>query len=305
VPIRRPIIAFGGGKGGVGKSFMAANASIYLSRSGLKVAVIDADLGGANLHTLLGMELPGITLSDFISHNVEDLQEILVRTPIENLWLGTGVLRDLTAVNFKYTQKMRLIRSIRALDFDAIVIDLGAGTSFNVLDFFAFADLGVLVTLPEPTSVENCYRFLKSSFYRYLRADEKDQALKDLLDDAMTGEKLMKGPFELIAAVERVSPSSARKYREELDLFRPGLVINQARSQEDRALSDAITTALKRFYGFQARKLGEIAYEDSIWRSVRARSPLMAANKESIAARDMAAVCRAILDYISGIRSLR
>ncbi|MFA6033779.1 MAG: P-loop NTPase [Myxococcota bacterium] len=303
--MRKPILAFGGGKGGVGKSFLSTNVSIHLARTGLKVAVIDCDLGGANLHTFLGMNLPKVTLSDYISHKIPTLAEALVGSPYENLWLGTGVLRDLTAVNFKHTQKMRLIRAIRDLDFDVTVLDLGAGTSFNVLDFFGQADLGVLVTLPEPTAVENCYRFLKSSFFRYLRHDEKDERLKALLDEAMTGEGPIRGPFELVKAAEAVSMDAAHRYSEELNVFRPGLIINQVRSQDDRALSGVISSALKRFYGFHVRPLGEISYDDSIWRSIRQRAPLMATSAESIASRDTGAACRAIAALVTELRTIR
>jgi flagellar biosynthesis protein FlhG len=305
LPVRRPIIAFGGGKGGVGKSFMSSNVSIFLAASGLKTAAIDADLGGANLHTMLGMQLPKVTLEDFISHKTGNLHEILVKSPIENLFLGAGVIRDLAAPNFKHSQKTRLIRNLRNLDFDVIVMDLGAGTSYNVLDFFAAADLGVLVTLPEPTAVENCYRFLKSSFFRHLRAGEKSAGLKELLDSAMSGNHSIVGPFELIRHVEKSSPESARRYREELEYFRPGLVINQVRTSEDRALKDSITSALRRFYGFKVRPLGEIAYEDSIWQSIRNRTPLMTGSQETLAARDTMVVCRAIGDLVSQFRTLR
>ena len=53
----RRIIAVGGGKGGVGKSVLAANLGIYLAQLGKHVVLLDADLGGANLHTFLGVEL--------------------------------------------------------------------------------------------------------------------------------------------------------------------------------------------------------------------------------------------------------
>ena len=59
---RRPegqrIVALGGGKGGVGRTVLAANIGIYLAQMGKKVVLVDAALGGANLHTCLAMELP-------------------------------------------------------------------------------------------------------------------------------------------------------------------------------------------------------------------------------------------------------
>ena len=265
----------------------------------------DGDLGGANLHTFMGMELPRITLGDFIAHKAESIADILVKTPVENLWLGAGVIKDLAAPNFKHSQKQRVIRNIRQLDFDAVLLDLGAGTSYNVMDFFAAADYGVLVTLPEPTAVENCYRFLKSSFFRHLRNGEKDDRFKDMLDRAMGGDEALRGPREFLEEAARIDPARARQFGEELEFFRTALVVNQVRSPEDRALTGAITGALKRFYGFNVRPLGEIAYEDSVWMSVRQRVPLMSGRIESIAARDTAAVCRAVLGLIHEYRSVR
>lgn len=302
---RKPLFAFGGGKGGVGKSFLSSNVAIYLARRGLRVAVIDADLGGANLHTFMGMELPRVTLADFISHKVQNIAEVLVKTPVENLWLGAGVVKDLAAPNFKHSQKQRMIRSFRHLDFDAVLLDLGAGTSYNVLDFFAAADCGILVTLPEPTAVENCYRFLKSSFFRHLRNEERDSRLKGMLDFAMTGEEPIRGPLEFISQVATLDPAKARQFTDELEYFRVALVVNQVRSADDRAVGQAISGALKRFYGFNVRPLGDVAYEDSVWMSVRQRQPFMAGRVETMASRDTATVAKAIHGMVHEFRSMR
>jgi flagellar biosynthesis protein FlhG len=302
---RKPLFAFGGGKGGVGKSFLSSNVGIYLARRGLRVAVIDADLGGANLHTFMGMELPRTTLADFIAHKSPGIGDVLVKTPVENLWLGAGVVKDLAAPNFKHSQKQRMIRSLKHLDFDAVLLDLGAGTSYNVLDFFAAADCGILVTLPEPTAVENCYRFLKSSFFRHLRNEERDGRIKGMLDFAMTGEEPMRGPLEFIAQVATIDRPKARQFSDELEYFRVALIVNQVRSAEDRSIAPAIAGALKRFYGFNVRPLGDIAYDDSIWLSVRQRQPIMAGRIETIAARDTVAVGKAIYGMVHEYRSMR
>src|SRR6516162_5960252 len=68
----KQIWAVGGGKGGVGKSLVAANLAISLARTGAKVCAIDLDLGCANLHTCLGIEIPQVTLSDFFSKREPD-----------------------------------------------------------------------------------------------------------------------------------------------------------------------------------------------------------------------------------------
>ncbi|MBI3179572.1 MAG: P-loop NTPase, partial [Deltaproteobacteria bacterium] len=160
----RQVIAIGGGKGGIGKSLLAANLAIHAAELGKQVIVIDADLGGANLHTCLGMKPPQVTLSDFVNRKVKDLEAVVTPTPIKGLGLVSGALDLLGAANPKYTQKLRLLREVTRLDVDVVIIDLGGGTGFNILDFFLIADHGILTAMPEPTSIENAYRFIKAAY---------------------------------------------------------------------------------------------------------------------------------------------
>src|SRR5690606_20602083 len=96
--------AVGGGKGGVGKSFVTANLASQLAMDGYKVIVIDLDLGGANVHTCLGVGVPTVSLSDFIQKRVYTLEELCVPTPIKNLSLISGANDSLTIANLKYSQ---------------------------------------------------------------------------------------------------------------------------------------------------------------------------------------------------------
>src|SRR5206468_9463288 len=87
-----------------------------------------------------------------------------------NLGLLSGEGEPLGAANPRPAQKNRLIQQARDLDVDYLLVDLPPGSGFTALDFFLMADLGVLVAVPEPTSVENTFRFIKSAFLRRLRA---------------------------------------------------------------------------------------------------------------------------------------
>src|SRR4051794_40385321 len=78
----RRILAVGGGKGGIGKSLVSANLSIALAQRGASVVVVDADLGGANLHSCLGVAQPQVSLSDFIDRRVQRLEDVAVETGI-------------------------------------------------------------------------------------------------------------------------------------------------------------------------------------------------------------------------------
>ena len=137
------IWAIGGGKGGVGKSLVTANVSICLALMGHKVVTIDLDLGGANLHTCLGVPIPEKTLSDYISKKVSNLNEILTQTAIPNLSIISGAQDEVGVANLKSLQKAKILRRLRELKADYIILDLGAGTTFNTLDFFISAGLSV------------------------------------------------------------------------------------------------------------------------------------------------------------------
>ena len=161
--------AIGGGKGGIGKSVIAANLAVVLAQRGCRVVLIDADLGGANLHTILGVPARGPTLSDFLHRRSERLCDILVPTATAGLSLVSGSRAPVDSANPRYAQKVRLLRHIATLPADHAVLDLGGGSSFNMLDFFLAADHGVVVVVPEATSVENAYHFLKAAYFRRMR----------------------------------------------------------------------------------------------------------------------------------------
>lgn len=288
VPTRQPhMIAVGGGKGGIGKSLISSNLALHLAKLGKRVVLLDADLGGANLHTCLGMSMPKTTLSDFISRRTEALESIITPTGFDNLSLISGALDVLNAANPKYNEKMRLMSHLANLDTDCIVIDLGAGTGFHTLDFFLLANHGILATLPEPTSIENVYRFIKAVCYRRLQALQIELGLTGPIADALRErqERGLRAPAAILAQVARHSPDIAQSLREELDNLDLGLVINQARTPEEHLLGRSISEACRKYLGVKMRYLGAIPYDDAVWQAVRRRRPIMADAPTSHAAQ--------------------
>jgi len=159
------IWAIGGGKGGVGKSFVATNLAVCMARQGRRVVVVDGDLGGANLDTLFGCPRPTRTLSDFLDRRVERLADIAMPTGVEGLALVAGDSDTLGSANPAHAQKLKLIRHLRAMPCDLVIVDLGAGTSFNTLDLYLAADVGVVVTTAEPAITERCCVSTSSGVY--------------------------------------------------------------------------------------------------------------------------------------------
>src|SRR5690606_33607219 len=104
-----------------------------------------------------------------------------------------------------------LLQTLRTLDADYLVLDLGAGTTFNTLDFFLSADVGLITLLPEPTSIENGYRFIKSAYYRRLKLSPRLEPLRHLIEMATTGRNPLgiQTPSDLYREAAHISPEMA------------------------------------------------------------------------------------------------
>jgi flagellar biosynthesis protein FlhG len=115
------IWAVGGGKGGTGKSFFSSSIALCLAETGKRVIVVDADLGGANIHSFLGLKRPRVTLSDFFEKKVP-LSDLQVSTGFEDLALISGDLQSIESDSIKYTQKLKLFRHMRNLEADYVIM---------------------------------------------------------------------------------------------------------------------------------------------------------------------------------------
>lgn len=274
----KKIWAIGGGKGGVGKSLVSANVAICLALMGHKVVAVDLDLGGANLHTCLGLPIPSVTLSDYVSKKVTNFEDLLVATPITNLKIISGAQDELGMANLKHMHKNQIIRKLHDLDADYILFDLGAGTAFNTIDFFITADKGILVVLPEPTSIENTYRFIKSVFYRRLKMVDGVSDIEHLINESMNA-KLAAGsttsPSDLVRKITEISPEVGLRIKNEMAQFRPNLIINQVRSQADIDIGYSIQSICRKYFGIEMTFPGYLDYDQSVWQSVRKRKPLL------------------------------
>ncbi|MDP4179466.1 MAG: MinD/ParA family protein [Bacillota bacterium] len=154
------VIAVTSGKGGVGKTNIAVNLGIALSEMGLKVVILDADFGLANIDVLFGI-VPKFSLVDVIHHE-KNILEILSEGPSNVKFIsgGSGVEE---LVKLDKSQLDKFVFNISLMDkiADIILIDTGAGLSDNVMNFVMSADEVLLVTTPEPTSITDAYALIK------------------------------------------------------------------------------------------------------------------------------------------------
>lgn len=279
-PRARPgIWSVGGGKGGVGKSMVAANLAVTLSKLGEKVLVVDADFGAANLHTFFGINGARPPLCRFLKGTVADIKDVISKTPVPNLEIISGAKDPLDAADMKAKTIERLRDGLRGIDHDYVILDLGPGTSGVMLDLFLLADQGILVTTPEPTSIENTYRFMKCLFLRKLRNTIKtqgDDTLKALLHKVFSPKwsSRVRTFADIFTELRRLDPVQAARLKSMMKDTGVSVLVNQAKDLEDEGLGHLITRGCLDYFDLEVKSLGFIRYDESVKDSVRNRKPL-------------------------------
>ena len=153
-------IAVASGKGGVGKSNIALNLAILLSAGGGKVALVDGDLGLANLDVLLDVDVRA-DLSHVIS-GTRRLEDVVMDLPcgVQFVPGASGLARLADLSEF---QRVKLVDELSALeaDNDFVIVDTSAGIGPDVLHLVSAADVALVVTAPEPTAITDGYAVIK------------------------------------------------------------------------------------------------------------------------------------------------
>lgn len=245
-----PMVTFASGKGGVGKTNICLSIATLLAQRGIRVTVIDGDLGMANADVLCAVR-PNGHLGHVIA-GAKSLEEITLRTSggFDLVPGGSGIARlaDLTP-----HERSILLQAINRMqsDTELVLVDCGAGIGPKVQMFIDAADLSIVVTTPEPTAITDAYSLIKCIVARR----ERDQH----------------------AAI----PSSA-------DLA--VLVNMAFDEREAIAIQTRIASVAQKFLGTDLASAGFIRRDRAVFQSVRARKPYAILDPKAIATRDTQAV---------------
>ena len=285
------IWAIGGGKGGTGKSFLSIIMAFWLARIGKRTVLVDADLGGANLHTLLGIKNPPKTLNDFITRKFGVLEDICIDTGAQNLRLISGASDVLSLANPHFSQKVKLITHFSRIDADYVILDLGAGTSFNVLDFFLAANTKIIVLTPLPTSIQNAYIFLRNVVYRRLnRLSSKIPPLQALIKTAMDPKNVLKirTVKELLQFIEESGGKDVMEMLEEdIKNIRSIIITNMAKDHKDINAGQIVQIVAEKYLTTQTTDLCSVSYDKQIDAMISDMIPLINLDQSSHAFADI------------------
>ncbi|MGE0631686.1 MAG: MinD/ParA family protein [Pseudobdellovibrionaceae bacterium] len=266
--------SFAGGKGGSGKSFLAAHFAIALEKLGYRVLVLDLDFCGSNIHTFLGLRKYNHTLNDFfISENQSSFESFLSPTDFPKLMCMPGETRRFfdSRTATKWDLEL-LLKTARESSFDFVLIDLGTGTNPEKLQVLTKSDERFVVTQPDPVSIEKTYRFYEaylqslmgiqtSDYYAVWRKYESQRKASFSIN------------LNLKNMIEKEFPEIHQGLIEKGDRSLR-LIINSSRSHSDQSLGPSIQSVSYKFYGWAFNYTGCVDFDNAVWQSARAMKPL-------------------------------
>ncbi len=279
------ILPIASGKGGVGKSLVAANLSIALAQSGKRVVLADLDLGASNLHLILGIRSVVQGIGTFLTNPDTDFDGIIIPTDYPGLRFIPGDAEIPGMANLKSAQKAKLIRKLRTIDADYVVVDLGAGTSFNTLDFFLSSSRGIIVTAPTLTATLNAYLFLKNSVFRLMSgAFKKSSPAGAFLESLQREGTSLQRVYipKLLEKIREEDPESFKSFSRSMASFHPMLVLNMLDDPEDGKKASRIRRSCKQYLDVDMEHLGVLYFDHLQEVALGSRIPIVSYKPNSV-----------------------
>jgi flagellar biosynthesis protein FlhG len=279
------VVPIASGKGGVGKSLVAANLSIALGQAGKRVVLADLDLGASNLHIILGLPPPKQGIGTFLGGSAGAFENIIVDTDYPNLRFVAGDAELPGLANIKPAQKNMLVKRLLSVDADYLILDLGAGTGSNILDFFLMSSHGIVVTTPALTATLNAYLFLKNAVFRLLYSSfgTKSKAWEYLESLRRDGASLQKAYVPaILARVAEIDPERHRIATDRLARFRPRLLLNMLDEPKDAEKALKVRRSCSEYLTLELEHLGVLYRDDLQDIALGSRIPIIRYKPQSV-----------------------
>ncbi len=293
------VLPVASGKGGVGKSVLSANLGVALARAGKAVVLVDLDLGGSNLHTVLGMRNKYAGVGHYITKQEDSIEALLLETEVKRLFFVPGDALLPGTANLPFFRKQRMIKELSGLPADFVILDLGSGSSYNTIDFFLTTSSGLVVCTFEPTSILNAYSFLKTALFRLIyRSFPAKSEERKVIEEF--GNRKLEGSShsfqDLPRRLRSVSAESADRAEEQLAAFAPRVVLNMGRSSADLQLGARLRGIVRKNLGLELEYAGVLPYDEEISRSVLERRPDILRRPDSRFAYNVDQIARKLID---------
>ncbi|MDX1624750.1 MAG: P-loop NTPase, partial [Gemmatimonadota bacterium] len=276
-------VAVGGGKGGVGKTFVASSLALALARSsgpGLEVVAVDLDVGGSNLNLFFGEPVPERELADWFEGRIERFADVARPTRLAGLRYVAGSFDTVTAGDPLRQRKLELIRGLVGLEADVVVLDLPAGSSPATLDFYFLGDHKVVVTSPEPAAFHDAYGFLKNYLLRRILTElrEREEVVLTVLEFFRGDDPSKADDRTLTSMMDALRRRHPKAWPEVVSILRedvPLLILNRLHDPRERQYLDRFRAVVRKNLALQCGVLGTIPEEKRVTRAVRDAKPFV------------------------------
>ncbi len=294
------IIPIAGGKGGIGKSVIAANLAIALAQLGHSTVAVDLDLGGSNLHMLLGLQNKHRGIGDCLNSREIPFDDLRIQTEWPHLKFIPGDGQTPFLANINFAQKIKLIKMIKNIQADYVILDLGAGTSFNVLDFFGIATQGLIVTTSERIALMNMLAFLKNFLLRTIdrslvRKNEARGLFRSFFNQPMSPEQ--KTIKSLLNEIMAVDTEIADSIQHTCQKYRPRIVYNMLNNPNAIKVHNNIRKSTNNVLSLKVDQLGVVFNDPAVSASIQKGVSLLKYKPESIAAQGIFALAGEIAQH--------
>jgi flagellar biosynthesis protein FlhG len=288
------VIAVGGGKGGAGRSLVAAGIAVYLAQLGKRVLIVDGHPNAPQLATSLGCAPPPMHQPPWaaIAQDARGRETVVPNLRLLTAFSETGTVSGIT---------LKRPRAIAAQSgADHVVLDLGPGTSPALLDAMLDVDAALLVALPEPSSVEAIYRWIRHAYARSLsHALKTSPPALAVLRSTIEREGAPPAPIELARTIAAAEPSVATSVWRALHGLRPWFVVNASRSRMDLELGESMRILAWQRLGIELNFLGHIEYDEAVSLAARRRRPLLVDAPGAKASRNIERFARRLVAALS------
>jgi len=281
------IIPIASGKGGVGKSLVAANLGVAFAQAGQRVILADLDLGASNLHLVLGHQSPKTGIGTFLNDTKSDFNDVITDTDIRGLRFIPGDTEIPGTANLKAFQLKALVSRFLALkdEADILILDLGAGTHQSILDFFLLSGQGIVVSAPIVTAVLNAYVFLKNTVFRLMfTVFGKSSAATAYLEKSRkdgSGHHRLYIP-KMLPEIKKIDPESYDNFMKRIEHFHPRLIMNMIDDPKDADVAFKIRRSCEEYLDLRIEHLG-IIYRDSMQdTALSSRLPIVLYKPQSV-----------------------
>jgi flagellar biosynthesis protein FlhG len=280
---------------------LTVNLATALAKAGHATVATDLDLGGANLHTMLGMpnKYPGI--GDFLKGGRSGLQDLLVPTAYPNFRFLPGDGRTPFMANIPFDQRLALMKELYRLPARFLLLDLGAGSSFNTLNLFGMTRRAAIVTTFDTPAVMNFLMFLRNFMFRLITGLIKPQNRK-LFDHLLAAfrQPTNAAPLkvdDLLNMIAKQDEGLAAKVRRTCSEFEPRIIFNMGDRPEDLQLWPKLQKIMRQNLSLDGACFGFVYFDNKARRMTQQKGILLERHPESPAARCIADLAGRIIEY--------